>query len=70
MIFIMKHVLDRKLIKKLMRQLRRTIVIKRDFELNIKRLLIVNNKINVDFRYKCERFYEVSQNETCKSLYV
>jgi len=41
-----------------MRQLRRTIVAKQDTRLDNEKLLIVNNKINVDFRYRCERLYE------------
>lgn len=60
MISITKHILDRKLIKKLIRQFRRTIMTKRDVELSNEKSLIVDDKIDVDFRHKCERSYEAS----------
>lgn len=60
MIFIIEHILDRKLIKKLIWQFRRTIMTKRDVESSNEKSLIVDDKIDVDFRHRCERFYEAS----------
>jgi len=58
MIFITKRILNRKLIEQLMRQLRRIIVTKRDVKSSKEKSLIVDNKIDVNLRHKCERFYE------------
>jgi len=58
MMFIIEYILNWKLVEQLMRQLRRTIVTKRDAKSSNEKSLIVDNKINVDFRHKCERLYE------------
>lgn len=43
---------------------------KRDIKISNEKSLIVDNKIDVNFRHKCERFYEDSQDETRKFLYT
>ncbi len=41
-----------------MQQLRRTIVTKRNAKFNNKKLLIINNKIDINLCYKYKRFYK------------
>lgn len=70
MIPITEHILDRKLVGKLVRQLRRTIVTKRDSGPSTEKPLIVDDKTDVDLRHRCGRPYEASQDEARRSLYA
>jgi len=70
MVPITEHILDRKLVGQLVRQLRRTIVAKRDAGPGNEKPLIVDDKIDVDLRHRCGRPYEASQDEARRSLYT
>jgi len=67
---ITEHILDRKLVGQLVRQLRRTIVAKRDAGTSNEKPLIVDDKADVDLRHRCGRPYEGSQDEARRSLYT